>query len=116
MASLRNARSEDAITLAFQIWLLGLSIVTILNESIPHLYVACCLEVSPRNQLKASFHIRRFAVLASHILDTVWAGFRVRLISQTRTLYQKFVVNDACNGVDINTALWEARMSNAVSH
>jgi hypothetical protein len=39
-ASLRDARSEDAVMLAFQIWLLGLSIVAILNESIPHLCVS----------------------------------------------------------------------------
>lgn len=90
---LQNARSEDAVTLAFQIWLLGLSLVTILNESIPHL----------------------FAVLASHVLDTIWAGFRVKSTSGTTSLYHKFVVRDACNGVDINKTLWDARMSNAIA-
>ncbi|KIM77424.1 hypothetical protein PILCRDRAFT_12062 [Piloderma croceum F 1598] len=90
---LRDARTGDAVTLAFQIWLLGLSLVTILNESIPHL----------------------FAVLVSHVLDTVWAGLRVSSTSQTRKLYETLVVNDACNGVDINTALWDARMSNAIA-
>ena len=43
--SLRDEKSEDVATLIFQVWLLGLSVVTILNESIPHLYVFFLLEV-----------------------------------------------------------------------
>lgn len=37
---LRDARREDIITLGFQLWLFSLAIVTILNESLPHLGAA----------------------------------------------------------------------------
>jgi hypothetical protein len=36
---LRNTKREDFTFLAFQIWVLGMSLVALLNESIPHMYV-----------------------------------------------------------------------------
>ena len=36
---LRNTKREDFTFLAFQIWVLGMSMVALLNESIPHMYV-----------------------------------------------------------------------------
>lgn len=34
--SVENTKREDIAFIAFQIWLLGMSLVALLNESIPH--------------------------------------------------------------------------------
>ncbi|KAJ7145853.1 hypothetical protein C8R44DRAFT_3674 [Mycena epipterygia] len=47
---LTDARREDLVTLVYQIWIFSLSMVTLLNESLPHL----------------------FSVLAAHVLATAW--------------------------------------------
>ncbi|KAF7307690.1 hypothetical protein MKEN_01129000 [Mycena kentingensis (nom. inval.)] len=52
---LTDARREDLVILAYQFWLLALSITTLLNESLPHL----------------------FAALAARALSAGWASFRV---------------------------------------
>jgi hypothetical protein len=36
---LRNTKREDIAFIAFQLWVLGMSLVALLNESIPHMYV-----------------------------------------------------------------------------
>lgn len=43
LPSLANTKREDLVFIAFQIWVLGMSIVAILNESIPHMYVVLYL-------------------------------------------------------------------------
>ncbi|KAF8183836.1 hypothetical protein K438DRAFT_1974862 [Mycena galopus ATCC 62051] len=53
---LSDASREDFGTLLYHIWLLTLSVVTLLNESLPHL----------------------FAGLAARALALAWAGFRVQ--------------------------------------
>ncbi len=35
--SVENTKREDVAFIAFQIWLLGMSLVALLNESIPHM-------------------------------------------------------------------------------
>ena len=42
---LRYTKREDITFIAFQSWVLGMSLVALLNESIPHVYV--CLPCSP---------------------------------------------------------------------
>ena len=37
--SVENTKREDITFIAFQIWLLGMSLVALLNESIPHMCV-----------------------------------------------------------------------------
>jgi hypothetical protein len=86
------------------------------SERIDAAFVRHLLFVNQPPYSTVSCHVDRFAVLVSHVLDTVWAGLRVSSTSQTKKLYETFVVNDACGGVDINTALWDAKMTIAVSH
>ena len=38
-SSVENTKREDIAFIAFQIWLLGMSLVALLNESIPHMWV-----------------------------------------------------------------------------
>ncbi|KIY67672.1 hypothetical protein CYLTODRAFT_323053, partial [Cylindrobasidium torrendii FP15055 ss-10] len=89
---LRDARREDVVTLAFQIWMLSLSLVTILNESLPHLV----------------------ASLASHVLGTAWAAFRVANSKQQEKRYRNLVVRGLCDNVDIMGNWWEIRTSHTI--
>ena len=42
---LRNTKREDIAFIAFQLWVLGMSLVALLNESIPHMYVCVYITV-----------------------------------------------------------------------
>ncbi|KDQ54504.1 hypothetical protein JAAARDRAFT_38175 [Jaapia argillacea MUCL 33604] len=87
-----DAKREDIVTLCFQIWLFTVSFLAILNQSIPHLTT----------------------VIASHILDTAWAGFRVHTTVRTHDLYNKFVKDGACDGLDILHGWWRRRLDHAI--
>ncbi|EJD08007.1 uncharacterized protein FOMMEDRAFT_164787 [Fomitiporia mediterranea MF3/22] len=86
---LHDSRREDIAFLFYQVWLLGISLVTILNESIPHLVAA----------------------LVMHGLSTGWSGFQVSRTGRYEREYQTLIVNDTCNGVDIIPGFWERRMN-----
>ncbi|KAJ7468593.1 hypothetical protein FB451DRAFT_1400957 [Mycena latifolia] len=75
---LTDAHREDLVVLAYQIWLFSLSIVTLLNESLPHL----------------------FAGLAARVLATAWAGFRVRGNNNLFETYTHVINAGACGGFD----------------
>lgn len=53
--SIHNTKREDATFLAFQVWVLGMSIVALLNESIPH----------------------TLAALLTHLLATAWSVYQI---------------------------------------
>ncbi|KAI0374485.1 hypothetical protein BV20DRAFT_936156 [Pilatotrama ljubarskyi] len=87
--NVENTKREDIAFIAFQIWLLGMSLVALLNESIPHVV----------------------ASLLTHILATAWGGFQ---IFNTEAFHRKFTTlttNGAC-GVNLLPDYWKAR-SNA---
>ncbi|KAJ6542627.1 hypothetical protein B0H19DRAFT_1267865 [Mycena capillaripes] len=73
---LSDARREDLGILVFQIWLFSLSVVTLLNESLPHL----------------------FAGLAARVLATAWGGFRVQGNADLYDTYLHVVTAGQCNG------------------
>ncbi|KAF7320921.1 hypothetical protein HMN09_00178800 [Mycena chlorophos] len=75
---LTDARREDLVTLAYQLWLLSMSMTTLLNESLPHL----------------------FASLAARALATGWAAFRVHGNQNLYTEYQHVIAVGACHGFD----------------
>ncbi|TFK93548.1 hypothetical protein K466DRAFT_100398 [Polyporus arcularius HHB13444] len=87
--SVENTKREDIAFIAFQIWLLGMSLVALLNESIPHIV----------------------ASLLTHILATAWGGFQ---IFNTEVFHRKFTAlttQGAC-GVNLLPDYWKDR-SNA---
>lgn len=84
-----NTKREDIAFIAFQIWLLGMSSVALLNESIPHIA----------------------ASLLTHILATAWGGFQ---IYNTEVFHRKFstlTTQGAC-GINLLPNYWKDR-SNA---
>ncbi|KAI1797578.1 hypothetical protein LXA43DRAFT_877443, partial [Ganoderma leucocontextum] len=84
-----NTKREDIASIAFQIWLLGMSLVALLNESIPHVV----------------------ASMLTHILATAWGGFQ---IYNTEVFHRKFsalTTQGAC-GINLLPNYWKDR-SNA---
>lgn len=72
--SVENTKREDIAFIAFQFWLLGMSLVALLNESIPHMYVLSTPQFVPHAVLTHFFSV---ASLLTHILATAWGGFQI---------------------------------------
>ncbi|KAI0757276.1 hypothetical protein C8Q80DRAFT_1090727 [Daedaleopsis nitida] len=87
--NVENTKREDIAFIAFQFWLLGMSLVALLNESIPHIV----------------------ASLLTHILATAWGAFQ---IYNTEVFHRKFTTlttQGAC-GINLLPDYWKDR-SNA---
>ncbi|KAJ8084390.1 hypothetical protein PM082_003159 [Marasmius tenuissimus] len=84
---LANTKREDVVFIAFQIWVLGMSIVAILNESIPHIA----------------------ASLLTHVLATGWSGFQIAHTAKFRANYNQVVTTGACAGKNLLPNYWGAR-------
>ncbi|KAF8990258.1 hypothetical protein BDQ17DRAFT_1372156 [Cyathus striatus] len=89
---LYDAKREDVVTLTFHFWLFSLSVVTILNESLPHLG----------------------AVLLAHILSAGWASFRVQSSEKLANVYRGTIVPGPCGGIDHLQNWWEMRRMHAI--
>ncbi|CEL54120.1 hypothetical protein RSOLAG1IB_06831 [Rhizoctonia solani AG-1 IB] len=76
---LRDFAREDLAMIGFQVWLLGMSIVAILNESIPHMV----------------------AGLFTQALSTGWSAFQMARSASFRAQYGETIVRGACSGVDV---------------
>ncbi|KAG6828032.1 hypothetical protein H0H92_009569 [Tricholoma furcatifolium] len=83
---LQNEQQEDIVTLFFDFWLLSLSVVTILNESLPHLG----------------------ASLAGHTLGTAWAAFRIASYQRLQRNYENIIVHGTCQ-MDFLASWWSLR-------
>ena len=87
--TLRDYVREDITVLIFHVWTFVLAIVTILNESLPHLVSG----------------------LAGHALVTGWAAFRVGNSRQMHDTYYSLILNGTCAssqgaGTDILGTEW----------
>ncbi|KIK97835.1 hypothetical protein PAXRUDRAFT_807634 [Paxillus rubicundulus Ve08.2h10] len=85
---LREARSENVVHIVFQVWLFTMSLVALIDESIPHLII----------------------VLVAQIMNTAWTGFRIYTGGVAKQTYEQLIVNGACGGVDILGGWWEGGM------
>ncbi|ESK98192.1 hypothetical protein Moror_309 [Moniliophthora roreri MCA 2997] len=79
VSTLSNTKREDVVFIAFQIWVLGMSVVALLNESIPHI----------------------FASLLTHVLATAWTGYQINHTAVFRANFNRVITNGACSGVPI---------------
>lgn len=84
---LGNTKREDLVFIGFQLWLLGISIVALLNESIPH----------------------SLASLITHMMATAWAVFNITNTANFRSDFNRVVTNGACNGTSLLPAYWRDR-------
>ncbi|KAH8120511.1 hypothetical protein DFH11DRAFT_1757718 [Phellopilus nigrolimitatus] len=83
---LDNTKREDITFIAFQFWVLGMSIVAILNESMPHI----------------------IASLLTHVLATAWGGYQISSTSDFRMMFNRLTTNGAC-GINLLSTYWKDR-------
>ncbi|CUA74842.1 Protein FMP27, mitochondrial [Rhizoctonia solani] len=76
---LRDFAREDLAMIGFQVWLFGMSIVAILNESVPHMA----------------------AGLFTQALSTGWSAFQMARSASFQARYNEVIVRGACSGVDV---------------
>jgi len=84
---LGNTKREDMVFIAFQFWVLGMSIVALLNESIPHI----------------------LASLVTHLMATAWAGFQITHTANFPSDFGRVVTHGACNNISLLPHYWVAR-------
>lgn len=88
VSELRNTKREDISFIGFQFWVLGMSFVALLNESIPHI----------------------LASLLTHVMVTGWAAFQITQTQQFKTTFARVITNGACRGHPaLLTSFWSAR-------
>lgn len=83
---LHNTKREDITFIAFQFWVLGMSIVALLNESIPHI----------------------IASLVTHMSATAWAGFQIWSTSAFHDDFRRIATNGACQ-INLLPTYWKDR-------
>lgn len=86
VSQLQNTKREDITFIMFQFWLLGMSLVALLNESIPHVV----------------------ASLLTHVGATAWGGFQIYDTSQFHDDFTTLTTSGAC-GVNLLPTYWQAR-------
>ena len=83
--------------MSYQFWVLGMSVVALLNESIPHI----------------------FASLVTHIMAAAWGGFQLVHTAAFRKEFNVLITNGACRGVSnqlpIALNYWQTRREAEVS-
>jgi len=84
---LHNTIREDIVFIAFQFWVLGMSCVALLNESIPHI----------------------LASLLTHMLATSWAAYQISHTNDFRVQFNRLITNGACNPINLLPQYWTQR-------
>ncbi|EJD55308.1 hypothetical protein AURDEDRAFT_155545 [Auricularia subglabra TFB-10046 SS5] len=90
--SLKNSRRVDFTFVAFQVWVLGMSIVALLNESVPHIVAA----------------------FTTHVLATVWSGYQIHLTEAFREQFNALVTTGPC-GSNLLPEYWTPRRNTEIS-
>ncbi|KAG8895246.1 hypothetical protein FRB99_000688, partial [Tulasnella sp. 403] len=93
LQTLRDTQREDIVFVMFQFWVLGMSIVALLNESIPH----------------------TVAALLTHFFATMWSGYQLANTQQFRRNFITLTVNGACKGVNLLPNYWKERGATEIS-
>jgi len=84
---LDNTKREDIVFILFQVWVLGMSTVALLNESIPHIV----------------------ASLLTHMLATGWAGFQINHTANFHTTFSNLTNHGACSPINLLPHYWMDR-------
>jgi hypothetical protein len=87
MFRLDNTKREDMTLIAFQIWVMSMSVVALLNESIPHI----------------------FAALVTQFLVAVWTIQQIFETESFRNDFVRLTVNGACSGHNLLGYYWSNR-------
>jgi len=85
---LDNTKREDVVFMTFQIWVLGMSMVALLNESFPHI----------------------FASFLTHVLATAWSGFQIYHTANFKQQFDQLITHGACAGPpSLLRSYWSSR-------
>ncbi|KAF8488183.1 hypothetical protein JB92DRAFT_3085440 [Gautieria morchelliformis] len=84
---LSNTKREDILLIGFQVWVLGMSLVALLNESIQHICAA----------------------LVTQFLVTVWSIFNISQTEDFRRSFARLTMNGACQGMNLLGGYWNQR-------
>lgn len=84
---LDNTKREDITLIAFQLWVMSMSIVALLNESIPHL----------------------FAAVVTQSVVAIWTIQQIFATQYFRSDFNRLTVRGACAGHNILGSYWTTR-------
>ncbi|QRW27156.1 hypothetical protein RhiXN_01751 [Rhizoctonia solani] len=84
-----NTQREDAVFIGFQFWVLGMSVVALLNESVPHI----------------------IAAFLTHLLSTGWSIFQLVQTANFRFEFNRLTTRGACGGVNLLPIYWKMRVN-----
>jgi hypothetical protein len=88
LQTLWNTQREDLVFITFQFWVLCMSIVALLNESIPHI----------------------IAGLVTHVMATSWSAAQLTYTETFRVSFNRIITQGACGGVSfLAPDFWKAR-------
>jgi len=90
---LLDTKREDIVFVAFQLWVLGMSTVALLHESMPHI----------------------IASLLTHVLATAWAGFQLVHTADFHRDFVRLTVEGACRPINLLPFYWQQRRSAELS-
>lgn len=86
-SSLRNTQRQDSVFIAFQFWVLSVSIRALWNQSIPHI----------------------LASLLTHVMATTWGVCQITNTANFRADFKRVIINGACKQTILNASYWKAR-------
>ncbi|KAG8833768.1 hypothetical protein FRC17_010141 [Serendipita sp. 399] len=85
---IHNTKRQDVTFMAFQFWVLGMSVVAVLNESIPHIA----------------------ASLITHILATTWSVYQIFNTATFRSEFIRSTIrSNLCGGTNLLPDYWSKR-------
>jgi len=84
--TLRYTKREDIAFLAFQFWVLGMSLVALLNESIPHI----------------------IAAVLTHLSATAWGSFQIYSTRAFHSDFKRLTTDGACH-INLLPNYWSSR-------
>lgn len=84
--TLDNTKREDVAFLMFQIWVLGMSLVAVLNESIPHM----------------------IATVLTHLSATAWGGFQIYNTNAFHADFKRLTTDGVCQ-INLLPKYWTSR-------
>ncbi|KAH9065911.1 hypothetical protein EDB87DRAFT_1554553, partial [Lactarius vividus] len=84
--TLKNTKREDITFIGFQLWVLGMSLVALLNESIPHI----------------------IATALTHLSATAWGAFQIYNTNMFHQDFKRLATDGACK-INLLPSYWEAR-------
>jgi hypothetical protein len=87
-----------------------MSLVALLNESIPHMYVYASVPFKSR----ISYTRSSIAALLTHLSATAWGGFQFYNINTFHKGYTRLITHGACK-VNVLPDYWKSSITNEIA-